>query len=200
MGIFFVSQYPNDIPDEVLGQLGCRIQHALRAFTPKDQKGVRVAAETFRQNPQIDTATLITELGTGEALISTLDEQGRPTMVDWCLLSPPHSHIGPMESTERERLFVNSPLRGLYDTPIDRQSAYEVLTERAAALQPPPAPDKQDQSSMTQQIIHAGKTAFGGGQRQSVGEALLKSVVRTVGSQIGRSLIRGLLGSFTGRR
>lgn len=136
VGIFFVTQYPNDIPDVVLGQLGCRIQHALRAFTPKDQKAVRVAAETFRQNPQIDTATLITELGTGEALVSTLDEQGRPTMVDWCLLSPPRSHIGALDSTERERLLTNSPLRGLYDNPIDRQSAHEVLTERAAALQP----------------------------------------------------------------
>lgn len=187
VGIFFVTQYPNDIPDEVLGQLGCRIQHALRAFTPKDQKAVRVAAETFRQNPQIDTETMITELGTGEALVSTLDEQGRPSIVDWCLLSPPRSHIGPMESTERERLFVNSPLKGLYDTPIDRQSAHEVLTERAAALQPPQAPVKPQHQRSS-------------GQRQSVGEALLKSVARTVGSQIGRSLIRGILGSFTGRR
>ncbi|MDD3816169.1 MAG: DUF853 family protein [Desulfocapsaceae bacterium] len=202
VGIFFVSQYPNDIPDEVLGQLGCRIQHALRAFTPKDQKAVRVAAETFRQNPQLDTETTITELGTGEALVSTLDAQGRPTMVDWCLLSPPRSHIGPIESTERERFFTNSPLKGLYDTPIDRESAYEILTERAAALRPPPMPEPepQNQNSVTQQIINAGKSAFGGGQRQSVGEALLKSVVRTVGSQIGRSLIRGLLGSITGRR
>ncbi|MEK6201275.1 MAG: DUF853 domain-containing protein [Desulfobulbaceae bacterium] len=200
VGIFFVSQYPNDIPEEVLGQLGCRIQHALRAFTPKDQKAVRVAAETFRQNPQIDTETMITELGTGEALISTLDEQGKPSMVDWCLLSPPRSHIGPLESTDRERLFVNSPLQGLYDTPIDRQSAHEVLTERAAALQPPPTPEPQGQGSMTQQILHAGKSAFGGGQRQSVGEAFVKTIVRTIGSQIGRSLIRGILGSLTGRK
>jgi len=200
VGIFFVSQYPNDIPDEVLGQLGCRIQHALRAFTPKDQKAVRVAAETFRQNPQLDTETMITQLGTGEALVSTLDDQGRPTMVDWCLLSPPRSHIGPVENTERERLFTNSPLKGLYDMPVDRESAYEILTERAAALQPPPTPEPQGQNSITRQVINAGKSAFGGGQRQSVGEALLKSVVRTVGSQIGRSLIRGILGSFTGRR
>ncbi|MBW6520514.1 MAG: DUF853 domain-containing protein [Desulfoarculaceae bacterium] len=186
VGIFFVSQYPNDIPDEILGQLGCRIQHGLRAFTPQDQRAVRVAAQTFRQNPQIDTATMITELGIGEALISTLDGHGRPTMVDWCLLSPPRSHIGVLETRERERLFASSPLTGLYDTPIDRQSAHEVLTERAVALQPPPAPEPQKQGTS--------------GQRQSAGEALLKSVVRTVGSQIGRSLVRGLLGSLTGRR
>jgi DNA helicase HerA-like ATPase len=203
VGIFFVSQYPNDIPDEILGQLGCRIQHALRAFTPQDQKAVRVAAETFRQNPQLDTATIITELGTGEALVSTLDDQGRPTIVDWCLLSPPRSHIGPVESTERERLFINSPLKGLYDTPVDRQSAYEILTARNNnATTPQNLPQASpEQNSITQQIIEVGKAALGGGGgRQSVGETLLKSVVRTVGSQIGRSLVRGLLGSLTGRR
>ncbi|MDO8946310.1 MAG: DUF853 family protein [Desulfocapsaceae bacterium] len=200
VGIFFVSQYPNDIPDEVLGQLGCRIQHALRAFTPKDQKAVRVAAETFRQNPQIDTETMITELGTGEALISTLDDHGRPTMVDWCLISPPRSHIGPLESTERGRLFTNSPLKGLYDTPVDRESAYEILTVRTVSQQNPP-PRPQEETTMTDQILHAGKAVLvGGGQRQSVGEAFLKTIVRTVGSQIGRSLVRGLLGSLTGRR
>ncbi|MDO9041970.1 MAG: DUF853 family protein [Desulfocapsaceae bacterium] len=203
VGIFFVSQYPNDIPDEILGQLGCRIQHALRAFTPQDQKAVRVAAETFRQNPQLDTATIITELGTGEALVSTLDEQGRPTIVDWCLLSPPRSHIGPVESTKRERLFIRSPLKGLYDTPVDRQSAYEILTARNnnAATQQNLPQTSAEQNSITKQIIEAGKAALGGGGgRQSVGETLLKSVVRTVGSQIGRSLVRGLLGSLTGRR
>ncbi|MFH2123081.1 MAG: helicase HerA-like domain-containing protein [Pseudomonadota bacterium] len=200
VGIFFVSQYPNDIPDEVLGQLGCRIQHALRAFTPKDQKAVRVAAETFRQNPQIDTAAMITELGTGEALISTLDEQGKPTVVDWCLLSPPRSQIGPMESTARQRLFLNSPLQGLYDTPVDRESAYEILTTRTAAQQTPPPPPPPEETSMTDQILHAGKAAWGGGRRQSAGEAFVKSIVRTVGTQIGRSLVRGLLGSLAGRR
>lgn len=201
VGIFFVSQYPNDIPDEILGQLGCRIQHALRAFTPQDQKAVRVAAETFRQNPQLDTATMITELGIGEALVSTLDEQGRPTMVDWCLLSPPRSHIGPVESTERERLFGSSPLKDLYDTPLDRQSAHEILTARSTALLQKQAQESTAPKSMTQQFIDAGKaTLGGGGRRQSVGEALLKSVVRTVGSQIGRSLVRGLLGSLTGRK
>jgi len=201
VGIFFVSQYPNDIPDEILGQLGCRIQHALRAFTPQDQKAVRVAAETFRQNPQLDTATMITELGIGEALVSTLDAQGRPTMVDWCLLSPPRSHIGPIENTERERLFGSSPLKGLYDTPLDRQSAHEILTARNTVPRQNQAQESAGPKSMTQQFIDAGKaTLGGGGRRQSVGEALLKSVVRTVGSQIGRSLVRGLLGSFTGRR
>jgi DNA helicase HerA-like ATPase len=203
VGIFFISQYPNDIPDEVLGQLGCRIQHALRAFTPQDQKAVRVAAETFRQNPAIDTATMITELGTGEALVSTLDVQGKPTIVDWCLLSPPCSKFGPIDSEEKQRMFANSPLKGIYDTTVDRQSAHELLTERAAAQQAQlAAPPPQEQLSMTDQILRAGKAAItgGGGQRQSVGEALVKTVVRSVGSQVGRALVRGLLGSLTGRR
>lgn len=201
VGIFFISQYPNDIPDEILGQLGCRIQHALRAFTPKDQKGVKVAAQTFRQNPQLDTETLISTLATGEALVSTLDEQGRPGMVEWCLLSPPRSLIGPLAIAERDRLLASSPVKGLYDTPIDRESAYEMLTARSTAfLQPPPPPQPQEQNSITRQIVEAGKTALGGGQRQTAGEAFLKSMARTVGSQIGRALIRGVLGSIAGRR
>ncbi|MEN8200068.1 MAG: helicase HerA-like domain-containing protein, partial [Thermodesulfobacteriota bacterium] len=116
VGIFFVSQYPNDIPDEVLGQLGCRIQHGLRAFTPKDQKAVKVAAQTFRQNPAIDTEKTITELGVGEALVSTLDPKGRPTMVDWCLMAPPQSQIGPISADEKKELMERSPVRGRYDT------------------------------------------------------------------------------------
>jgi DNA helicase HerA-like ATPase len=205
VGIFFVSQYPNDIPDEVLGQLGCRIQHALRAFTPQDQKAVRVAAETFRQNPNINTATMITELGTGEALISTLDNEGKPTIVDWCLLSPPRSQIGPVAEAERQKIFTHSPLQGIYDTLIDRDSAHEVLTARAAAQQAQKnqeSPPAQESESITDTLLRAGKTALTGkgSGRQSAGEALVKSVARTVGSQLGRALVRGILGSFTGRR
>ncbi len=205
VGIFFVSQYPNDIPDEVLGQLGCRIQHALRAFTPQDQKAVRVAAETFRQNPNINTATMITELGTGEALVSTLDNEGKPTIVDWCLLSPPRSQIGPVAEAERQKIFTHSPLQGIYDTLIDRDSAHEVLTARAAAQQAQKnqeSPPAQESESITDTLLRAGKTALTGkgSGRQSAGEALVKSVARTVGSQLGRALVRGILGSFTGRR
>lgn len=210
VGIFFVSQYPSDIPDEILGQLGCRIQHALRAYTPQDQKAVRVAAETFRQNPAIDTAAMISELGIGEALVSTLDAQGKPTMVDWCLLSPPRSHIGPVDSTEKQRILQNSPLSGTYDTAVDRQSAHEMLLARTAAQQAPEPPPIQEPGSITDHLVQAGQNILGGGtfgdakgaasRRQSVGEILVKTVVRSIGSQIGRSLVRGLLGSLSGRR
>ncbi|MBV5305239.1 MAG: DUF853 family protein [Desulfobulbaceae bacterium] len=210
VGIFFVSQYPSDIPDEILGQLGCRIQHALRAYTPQDQKAVRVAAETFRQNPAIDTAAMISELGIGEALISTLDAQGKPTMVDWCLVSPPRSHIGPVDSTEKQRILQNSPLSGTYDTAVDRQSAHEMLLARTAAQQAPEPPPIQEPGSITDHLVQVGQNILGGGtfgdtkgaasRRQSVGEILVKTVVRSIGSQIGRSLVRGLLGSLSGRR
>jgi uncharacterized protein len=210
VGIFFISQYPNDIPDVILGQLGCRIQHALRAYTPQDQKAVRVAAETFRQNPAIDTAAMISELGIGEALVSTLDAQGKPTMVDWCLLSPPRSHIGPVDGTEKQRILNNSPLSGTYDTPVDRQSAHEMLLARTSAQQAPEPPPLQEQGGFTNQLLQAGQNILGGGafgnakgatsRRQSVGEVLVKTVVRSIGSQIGRSLVRGLLGSLSGRR
>jgi len=197
VGIFFVSQYPNDIPDEVLGQLGCRIQHALRAFTPKDQKAVKVAAQTFRQNPDIDTEKAITELGVGEALVSTLDPKGRPTMVDWCLLAPPRSQIGPLTLEEKNQLMGRSPLKGRYDTPLDRESAYELLAEREETLQR----KRQEAAAELERekaAAKAGKSS--GSQRQSVGEAMIKSVVRTIGSQIGRSIVRGILGSIIGKR
>lgn len=197
VGIFFISQYPNDIPDEILGQLGCRIQHALRAFTPKDQKAVKVAAQTFRQNPEINTETLISELGIGEALISTLDEKGRPGIVEWCLLSPPHSQIGPVDGGLRQNLIATSAVRGIYDSTIDRHSAYEVLTSRSNEAQPtppPPPPAAETDFSPVQQRGPSGR------QQQSVGEAFITSMARTVGTQIGRSLIRGILGSLAGRR
>ncbi len=200
VGIFFVSQYPNDIPDEVLGQLGCRIQHALRAFTPKDQKAVKVAAQTFRQNPEVDTEKAITELGVGEALVSTLDPKGRPTMVEWCLLAPPRSQIGPITSDEKNHLMARSPLKGRYDTPADRESAYELLAEREKTLQL----KRQEAAAELEREKAAAKEnktrKSSGRQRQSVGEAMIKSVVRTIGSQIGRSIVRGILGSIIGKK
>lgn len=200
VGIFFVSQYPNDIPDEVLGQLGCRIQHGLRAFTPKDQKSVKVAAQTFRQNPAIDTEKTITELGVGEALVSTLDPKGRPTMVDWCLLAPPHSQIGPISEEEKDRIMERSPIKGRYDTAMDRESAYELLIEREEQLQK----QRQEAAAELEREEAAAKAEKlenkkSGGQRQSVGEAMIKSVARSVGSQIGRAIIRGILGSIIGK-
>ncbi len=199
VGIFFVSQYPNDIPDEVLGQLGCRIQHGLRAFTPKDQKAVKVAAQTFRQNPAIDTVTAITELGVGEALVSTLDPKGRPTMVDWCLLAPPRSQIGPVALEEKNRLMDRSPLKGRYDTSMDRESAYELLARREEELRH----KRQEAAAELEREKAAAKTEkhrSSGRQRQSAGEALIKSVARSIGSQLGRSIVRGILGSIIGKK
>ncbi len=201
VGIFFVSQYPNDIPDEVLGQLGCRVQHALRAFTPKDQKAVKVAAQTFRQNPAIDTEQTITELGVGEALISTLDPKGRPTMVDWCLLAPPHSQIGPITVDEKNRLMDRSPIKGRYDTPVDRKSAYEILVAREEELQ---IKRQEAAAELEREKLAAKKekqkNKSPGRRRQTAGEAMFKSIARSIGSQLGRSIVRGILGSIIGKR
>ena len=198
VGVFFVSQYPNDIPDEVLGQLGSRVQHALRAYTPKDKRAVRVAADTFRQNPEIDTAEMITQLGVGEALVSTLDEKGRPTMVDWCMMAPPHSHIGPLRDLEREEIFSRSPLKGRYDNQVDRESAYELLTRREQEMQ------KQRQLAAEEEALRKEMERASrkprSSSRQSAGESFLKSLARTAGTQIGRTIIRGILGAMSGKR
>ena len=190
--MYFVSQYPNDVPDDVLGQLGSRVQHALRAFTPRDQKAVKVAAQTFRQNPAIDTVRAITELGVGEALVSTLDEKGRPTPVDWCLMAPPRSSIGPLSADERAKVFGRSPLRGRYDAAVDRESAYELLSAREKEL--------EQRRRQAQEEAARQKPKSRGSSRQSAGEAFVKSVVRTFGTQIGRSLARGILGALRGTR
>jgi len=198
VGVFFISQYPNDIPDEVLGQLGSRIQHALRAYTPKDKRAVRVAAETFRQNPEIDTAEMITRLGVGEALVSTLDEKGRPTMVDWCLMAPPRSRIGPATESERAEIYNRSPLKGRYDNQVDRESAYELLTNREQEMQ------KQrelaaEEEALRKEMERASRKPRRS-SRQSAGESFLTSLARTAGTQIGRSIIRGILGAMSGKR
>jgi len=180
VGVYFVSQNPLDIPDEVLGQLGNRIQHALRAYTPRDQKAVRAAAETFRTNPGLDTETAITELGVGEALISFLDEKGRPNMVERALIRPPFSQIGPIETRERESIIQGSSMYGFYEKSVDRESAYEMLKERAEqAPKATPASKKKP-----------------GRQRQGIVETMAKSAARSIGSQIATKLMRGILGSF----
>lgn len=201
VGIFFVSQYPNDIPDEVLGQLGCRIQHGLRAFTPKDQKAVKVAAQTFRQNPGIDTEKTITELGVGETLVSTLDPKGRPTVVDWCLMAPPHSQIGPITAEEKNRLMDRSPIKGRYDTVVDRESAYELLIIREEELEKKrreAAAELEREQAAAHEEKQRNKPS--GRQRESVLESTLKSIGRSFGSQVARSLARGILGSLIGKR
>ena len=202
VGIYFVSQNPLDIPDIVLGQLGNRVQHALRAFTPRDQKAVKSAAETFRANPTVDVATAITELGVGEALVSFLDEQGRPTPVERAFICPPGSRIGPATEAERKQIIQGSVIYGHYENGIDRESAYEVLKGRAAQSAEQPAQEGGGfdwgglfggGSSAPQASTHAS-----GRQPQSLMEAAAKSAVRTIGSELGRQIIRGVLGSILG--
>jgi hypothetical protein len=191
VGVYFVTQNPQDIPDTVLGQLGNRVQHALRAFTPRDQKAVRAAAQTLRANPALDTEAAITELGVGEALVSLLDTKGTPGIVERALICPPASRIGPATPEERRQLLERSPLRGRYDQPVDRESAHERLQARA------------QQSAAAQAEARADVTPLPRGtgrQRQSVGEAMAKSVVRSIGSSLGRQIVRGVLGAiFKGR-
>lgn len=195
VGVFFVTQNPADIPDAVAGQLGNRIQHALRAYTAKDQKAVRAAAETLRDNPNLDEARAITELGVGEALVSLLDEQGKPTVVERAWIVPPRSRLGPLTEAERRAALAASLVAGVYEQAVDRESAYERLKARAEAQasgQPPRSTGVGDM------LGGAGKG--GGRQREGIVEALAKSAARTIGSQVGRALIRGILGSLLGGR
>lgn len=199
VGVFFVSQYPNDVPEEVIGQLGNRIQHALRAFTPRDRKAVKAAAQTFRPNPAFDTETVIGELGVGEALISTLDSKGVPSMVDRTLIAPPRSRIGPVTAQERDDILARSPLRSSYDEAVDRNSAFEQLKQREAELE---ASRKQGTNRPDRDAPSAKQAPRGssGRGRQTVAESFAKSLMRSIGSSIGRSIARGILGSITGRR
>jgi DNA helicase HerA-like ATPase len=209
VGVYFISQSPLDIPQDVLGQLGLRIQHALRAFTPKDQKAVRAAAETFRGNPAIDTETTITELGIGEALVSVLDAKGSPTPVERVLVRPPESRIGPLTDEERAEHISRSPMRGRYEQMVDRESAYEVLKAKAEKLAAEQEAARQ-KAAEEQAAEKARKTSAGSGRgrRQSVTEAFIKSAARSIGNQLGRSvgsklgrqILRGILGSLTGGR
>ncbi|MEE9422904.1 MAG: helicase HerA-like C-terminal domain-containing protein [Gammaproteobacteria bacterium] len=186
VGVYFVTQNPLDIPDAVLGQLGNRIQHALRAFTPRDQKAVRAAAETFRTNENLDTEKVITELGVGEALVSTLAGKGIPSPVERTLIRPPCSRMGPVNDTERRAVLSSSGMSGKYDEPVDRESAYELLKARAEKS----AEDAQNNGG------GKAKKSRKGYQRQGILEAMAKSVVRSLGGTMGRRLARGILGSL----
>ncbi|UCE76528.1 MAG: DUF853 family protein [Gammaproteobacteria bacterium] len=198
VGVFFVTQYPSDVPEEVIGQLGNRIQHALRAFTPRDRKALRAAAETFRANPAFDTEITIGELGVGEALVSTLDAKGVPSVVERTLIAPPRSRIGPLSSEERDAIIAKSPLRGTYETVVDRESAFEMLKKRTEELEAQRAEAAQQQQA--EDAASAKARPSGGRQRQGAVEAFTKSVLRSVGSSLGRSIARGILGSIIGRR
>ena len=206
VGVYFVTQNPADVPAEVLGQLGNRIQHALRAFSPRDQKAVKSAAETMRDNPKLDEATAITELGVGEALVSCLDEKGTPGIVERALIVPPQGQIGPITEAERGIIIQGSLLAGHYEKTIDRESAYEILKRRtiekqAAAATPQPAPASRGIGDMLGGIF-GGSNGSGknSSTRQSIGEAFVKSAARTIGSSVGREIIRGVLGSILGGR
>jgi DNA helicase HerA-like ATPase len=206
VGVYFVSQNPLDIPDMVLGQLGNRVQHALRAFTPRDQKAVKSAAETFRANPNVDVKTAITELGVGEALVSFLDEQGKPTPVERALVCPPGSRIGVATEAERAQIIRGSLLFGHYEKMVDRESAYEILkgrTEQAAAEEPATSGGGFDWGD----LFGGGNSAPSqpgrkpaGRQPDSVLETVAKSAARTIGSELGRQVIRGVLGSILGSK
>jgi DNA helicase HerA-like ATPase len=193
VGIYFITQSSLDIPDDILGQLGLKIQHALRAFTPKDIKVIKSTAQSFPLNPKFDTEAVITDLGIGEALVSVLDDKGRPLPVQRTLIRPPESCIGPLAEKDRQDRIERSPFKGRYDNVVDRESAYEKLKDRAKEIQ------AQNDDVETQKTKEKTNST-GGSKRQGTGEAFIKSAVRSIGSQIGRQIIRGIMGSFFGGR
>jgi DNA helicase HerA-like ATPase len=186
VGVYFVTQNPLDLPETILGQLGNRVQHALRAFTAKDQKAVKAAAETFRPNPGLDVVRVITELGVGEALVSFLDRKGSPSVVERAFILPPKSRLLPLDQQERSRILQQSLLAGHYERSIDRESAYEILKERAG------------QAKVQQDMPAAGPKGEPKTQKKTLFEAVAKSAAHAIGSQIGRQIIRGVLGSILG--
>jgi len=181
VGVYFVTQNPLDIPESVLGQLGNRVQHALRAFTPRDQKAVKTAADTLRPNPKLNAEKVITELGVGEALVSLLDDKGRPTVVERAFIVPPASQVGPISPDERSQILRSSSLASKYEKTVDRESAYEKLNAR-----------------VEEKPVTAEKPAPAGRQTQTILDAATKSAVRAIGSELGRQIIRGVLGSILG--
>jgi DNA helicase HerA-like ATPase len=215
VGVFFVTQNPLDIPDSVLAQLGNRVQHALRAFTPRDQKAVKAAAETMRANPGLDVATAITELAVGEALVSLLDDKGRPSLTERVYVLPPASQIGPISDAQRKALISNSLVAGVYEQAVDRESAFESLkgrTEsRMAKVTPPDTPPGAatgaargaPAAAPAQQggLLDGLGDLLGGGTRRtraSAGEQLIKSAASSIGREVGRQIIRGVLGGIFG--
>jgi len=198
VGVYFVSQNPLDIPDVVLGQLGNRVQHALRAFTPRDQKAVKSAATTLMANAKLNVETAITELGVGEALVSFLDEKGIPTPVERTFICPPAGRVGPASDNEREHTIRSSNIYGFYEKQVDRESAYEILKARAAESAPEAA---EKEGFDWGGILSGGSDKKKSSSRSdSVLEAAAKSVARTVGSELGRQIVRGILGGILGGR
>ena len=201
VGVYFVTQNPLDIPDSVLAQLGNRVQHALRAFTPRDQKAVKATAQTMRQKPGLDIETAITELAVGEALVSLLDAKGRPTVTERVFVLPPGSQIGPITPEQRQALLENSLVAGVYEKTVDRESAYEKLQGRAAASSPAAGENASGGIMGGLKDVLFGTTGPRGGVHDGLAQSMAKSVVRTMGSAVGREIVRGVLGSiFGGKR
>jgi DNA helicase HerA-like ATPase len=219
VGVYFVTQNPLDVPETVLGQLGNRVQHALRAFTPRDQKAVKATAQTMRGKAGLDIEKAITELGVGEALVSLLDAKGRPSETEQVYVLLPGSQLGPITPEQRQALLANSLVAGVYEQTLDRESAYERLkgAAPAAAGSPAtagaatgavsaPAGQAPAQATVTDQVLSGlGDTLFGstgprGGQRQGLAQMMVKSAVRNIGSAVGREIVRGVMGSILGGR
>jgi|CXWL01.1.fsa_nt_gi DNA helicase HerA-like ATPase len=206
VGVYFVTQNPADIPEKVLAQLGNRIQHALRAYTPQEQKGVKAAASSFRVNPQLDTETVITELGVGEVLISTLDEKGVPTVVDRAFVVPPVGHIGPVTPEQRQQLLANSLVAGQYENALDRESAFEMLrvkadaraAEQAAAAEAEMIAKQEEQVAKEEAKAARGSSTRNDSLVESVTKSVARSASSSIGRQVGNAIVRGVLGSIFG--
>ena len=212
-----MTQNPIDVPDRVLGQLGNRVQHAVRAFTPNDQKAVHAAAQTFRANPAIDVEQVILNLGVGEALVSFLDEKGAPAMVERALVCPPHSQIGPITAEQRQQIMRSSVVAGVYDTAVDNESAYELLQARAlgsapaqaaaqspaqaaaqSPAQPAGAPAASTGGSWLSELASLATGSSSNRRGDTLVQTMAKSAARTLGSTVGRQIVRGVLGSLLG--
>ncbi|MBX9832558.1 MAG: DUF853 domain-containing protein, partial [Burkholderiaceae bacterium] len=210
VGVYFVTQNPLDIPDSVLAQLGNRVQHALRAFTPRDQKAVKATATTMRQKPGLDIETAITELAVGEALVSFLDAKGRPSITERVFVLPPGSQLGPITPQQRQTLVANSLVAGVYEKVVDRESAYEKLKGRAAeaSAQAPANGSKGTPGNTADDSggglmgglndVLFGSTGPRGGKRDGLAQTMAKSAVRTMGTSLGKEILRGVLGSIFG--
>jgi len=213
VGVYFVSQNPLDIPDVVLGQLGNRVQHAFRAFTPRDQKAVKAAAETFRQNPKLKVEAVLTQLAVGEALVSMLDENGSPQIVERAKIVPPRSQVGAITADQRKQIVASSIIAGHYEKAIDRESAYEILQARsgekaqtvgAPPVAPSPPTPEGEKPSLLAEALGTATAAFRptigprGGRYDSLATSMVKSAMRAASSSIGRQIARGILGGILG--
>jgi hypothetical protein len=197
VGVYFCSQFPDDVPNEILGQLGNRIQHALRAYTPRDQKAVQTASETFVANPKLNVAEVISQLAVGEALVSTLQDKGVPMPVERTIICPPRCRMGAIAPEERAMVRSRSPISGKYDSPVNRESAYEVLSRQAREKEVA-EPKEAEAKKQSEGGSMLGDLIWGTRRRQGMVEAMAKQAARTVGSQIGRQILRGVLGGILG--